>query len=353
MTYMLAFALTTALIVHTALNHGPRIWRTYRGIDTEPDDIHIRLMRPFKEVPNKWYFIAFIACFVLGVLTLELFSTGLPVWGYMVAVTMSLVYLIPTGIMFAMTNLEPAFNLIAELIPGYAFPGRPIPGMIFKTFAVQTLTESMYFMRDMKLGHYMKIPPRAMFIAQFLACFVSCFVQIGVKTWMFATIPDMCAEDQSAMLVCQNAQTVFTSSVVWGLIGPARLFSKGGIYNPQLYMLLVGALAPFPFWLWCRKYPRSALRHVNTAVIFSVCLFTPPATGINIVSFLIVGFTFMFWIRRHKFNWWSRVSRIFINELTLVQLRVERSARRRNTKLLNFHLPRLLAYKDRGKLVGQ
>lgn len=91
-----------------------------------------------------------------------------------------------------------------------------------------------------------------------------------------------------------------------GLIGPARLFSKGGIYNPQLWMLLVGAVLPVPFWYWSKKHPESIFRHVNPAIVFAICLSIPPATGINLISFLVVGFTFQFWIRRYRFAWWSR-----------------------------------------------
>ncbi|BEJ18145.1 hypothetical protein CspHIS471_0704220 [Cutaneotrichosporon sp. HIS471] len=306
MTYMLAFALTTSLIVYTALVHGPRLWRILWRMSTEPDDIHMKLMKKYREVPDWWYGTIFLACVAMGVVSVKVFNTGLPVWGYFVAVAMAWTYIVPVAIIFAMSNLEPTFNLIAELIPGYAFPGQPIPGMVFKTFAVQTLAESLYFTRDMKLGHYMKVPPRSMFICQMVACSLSCLVQVGVKEWMFRTIPDLCQPGQRAQLICQNAYTSFTASIIWGLIGPARLFSKGGIYNPQLWMMLVGAVVPVPFWLYCRRYPQSIVRHINPSIVFAVCLSIPPASGINIASFLAVGFVFQFWMRRYYFAWWAR-----------------------------------------------
>lgn len=86
---------------------------------------------------------------------------------------------------------------------------------MFKTFAVQTLAEAMYFVRDMKLGHYMKIPPRSMFICQMASCTVCCFVQVGIKEWMFATIPDICTPNQPGLLICSQARTAFTASVIW------------------------------------------------------------------------------------------------------------------------------------------
>lgn len=215
MTYMLAFALTTSIIVYTVLNHGRHLWSTARNINKEEKDIHARLMEPYPEVPNWWYLATFIICFIFAVVALEVWDSGLPIWGLIVALAMALIYLLPTGIIFAMTNLEPTFNLVAELIAGYAFPGRPLSNLMFKTFAVQSLTEALYFVKDMKLGHYMKIPPRSMFIAQVTGCFVTCFVQVGISTWMFATIPDLCMDGQKDMLVCQSARTAYTASVIW------------------------------------------------------------------------------------------------------------------------------------------
>jgi hypothetical protein len=52
MTFMLAFALSTALLVHTALHHGPRIYRAVRNVRTEADDVHMKLMKLYPEVPD-------------------------------------------------------------------------------------------------------------------------------------------------------------------------------------------------------------------------------------------------------------------------------------------------------------
>ncbi len=52
MTLLLAFALSTAMIVHTALHHGPQMWNAIRQVYSEPDDIHMKLMRQYEEVPD-------------------------------------------------------------------------------------------------------------------------------------------------------------------------------------------------------------------------------------------------------------------------------------------------------------
>ena len=131
---------------------------------------------------------------------------------------------------------------------------------MFKGYSVQTLTESTSFVQDLKLGHYIKVPPRATFVGAssslsirrmrsrlltcahavralcicflcicFLLCFfwggraavqlvatiLAAFLQVGVKVWMFDNVPDMCSPDQESQLVCPHNQVYFTASVIW------------------------------------------------------------------------------------------------------------------------------------------
>lgn len=62
-------------------------------------------------------------------------------------------------------------NLLTQIIPGVALPGKPVANMIFKAFVIQTLSETVSFTQDLKLGHYIKVPPRATFIGMSLSYF--------------------------------------------------------------------------------------------------------------------------------------------------------------------------------------
>lgn len=43
-----------------------------------------------------------------------------------------------------------------------------------------TMTQGLAFVADMKLGHYLKLPPRTMFFGQLIATVWSCLVQVAV-----------------------------------------------------------------------------------------------------------------------------------------------------------------------------
>ncbi|KAK2464416.1 hypothetical protein APHAL10511_003564 [Amanita phalloides] len=306
MTYLLAFALSTCVIVHTLLYHGRTLLNGFKRIRVEADDIHAKLMRNYPEVPDWWYASVFGVFFALAVVAVEVWKTGMPVWSLLLSVLLPVLYVLPSGFIYAMTGQGITLNILAQIIPGTLLPGNPLANMLFKAYSVQTLTEATSFVQDLKLGHYIKVPPRATFLAQLVATVLAAFVQIGVKQWIFANVRDICAADQPSLLTCPHNQVFFTASAVWGLIGPSRQFGAGSIYHPQLYAIIVGALLPLPFWLWQRRRPQSWIRWVSTPVILNGVSSIPPATGINYSSWFLVGFVFQYVIRRRNFAWWSK-----------------------------------------------
>lgn len=60
----------------------------------------------------------------------------------------------------------PGLNVITEYIIGYLYPGYPAANILFKVYGYISMKQGITFLEDFKLGHYMKIPPRAMFMAQ-------------------------------------------------------------------------------------------------------------------------------------------------------------------------------------------
>ena len=70
--------------------------------------------------------------------------------------------------------------------------------MLFKTYGSISMTQAVAFASDMKLGHYLKVAPRVTFCAQLLATVISGTVQLGVQSWMFSNIPNMCDAQQSS-----------------------------------------------------------------------------------------------------------------------------------------------------------
>lgn len=86
----------------------------------------------------------------------------------------------------------------------------------FKTYGYISMTQAVYFLSDFKLGHYMKIPPRAMFNAQ-----VTSF-EILYVTWYFV------------QLVGLNLVSIWNSSLDYRLAWVGDQI-KGSIVTDRLY----------------------------------------------------------------------------------------------------------------------
>ena len=70
-TYLIAFMLSSAVIVHTLLYYGRTLLNGFKRIKIEKDDIHAKLMRSYPEVPDWWYFLVFLVFFALMIVANE------------------------------------------------------------------------------------------------------------------------------------------------------------------------------------------------------------------------------------------------------------------------------------------
>ncbi|KAL6895994.1 sexual differentiation protein [Trichoderma longibrachiatum] len=305
-SYGLSFAAISSLVVYTYLHHGKYIWRQYMNSTTEKPDIHMKLMRKYKEAPTWWYLSLFAVMLALGFYTVLAYPTNLTWWAFLLAVLISFGFSLPIGIIQAVTNNQIGLNVLTEFVYGYIQPGRPLALMLFKTFGYITMSQALNFVSDLKFGHYMKIPPRTMFLAQVVATTYSCIIQVLVLNMALNSIENVCDDQQEDHFTCPGGRVFYSASVIWGLIGPGRMFSPGQIYSGLFIFFIIGAVTPIAIYLAIKKYPKSPVRFLIAPLLFAGPGAIPPATPLNYFSWGIVGFVFQFWIKKRHFRWWSR-----------------------------------------------
>ncbi|EFE30686.1 OPT peptide transporter Mtd1, putative [Trichophyton benhamiae CBS 112371] len=310
LTYGLSFASIAAVVTHTALFHGQHIWTVIRDSRGELDDVHTRMMRKYKNAPWWWYITLLAVCVALCLVTALAWPTHLTWWALLLALLISLVMTIPIGVVQATTNIQLGLNVFTEYIIGYMLPGRPLAMMLFKTYGYITMVQALSFVQDLKLGHYMKVPPRSLFWGQLVATIWSCIVQLCVQIWALDNIADICQPHQSNRFTCPQGRVFFGASVIWGVIGPARMFSGNALYSSLQYFWIVGALSPLLFYALARIFPRSNARFLSAPVIFGSVLYIPPATPLNYFAWCMVGFVFQKYIRNRFRGWWMRFNYI-------------------------------------------
>ncbi|XP_022737075.1 oligopeptide transporter 7 [Durio zibethinus] len=320
MTYGVGFATLTATIVHVALFHGREIWEQSKASFQEKKiDIHTRLMRKYRQVPEWWFVCILLVNAAATIFACEYYNDQLqlPWWGVLLACGIAIVFTLPIGIITAITNQTPGLNVITEYIIGYIYPGYPVANMCFKVYGYTSMTQAVTFLQDFKLGHYMKIPPRTMFMAQIVGTLIACFVYLGTAWWLMETIPDICDTTASnSVWTCPSDTVFYDASVIWGLVAPRRIFGDLGTYEAVNWFFLSGAIAPLLVWLASKTFPRQEwIKLINMPVLLGATSNMPPATAVNYTTWIIVGFLSGFVVYRYRPDLWQRYNYVLSGSL--------------------------------------
>lgn len=119
LSYCMSFAALISTLTHVALFYGPDIWQRARSSKCEEADIHLKLMRKYKEAPEWWFSGIFLVSFAMGMATALAWPTHLPWWAFIITILIGVFFFIPVGMIQAVTNQQTGLNVICELVVGY------------------------------------------------------------------------------------------------------------------------------------------------------------------------------------------------------------------------------------------
>ncbi|KAK0609299.1 Sexual differentiation process protein isp4 [Lasiodiplodia hormozganensis] len=273
--YLAFFSIYAATISYAYLWHRHEIWMGLKGMfkrgeKTAYQDVHNRLMSAYPEVSEWWYLAVLlfaIGCSIGGVAGWDTYTTvGVVFYG----LALCLVFVIPVGLIFAITGLEVTLNVLAEFIGGSWVAGNALAMNYFKSFGYVTCAHALRFCNDLKMAHYVKIPPRHTFWAQIVGTLVSSFICTAVMNFQMNNIADVCESYQANHFTCPGINTFFTAAVLWGTIGPIKVFGKGGQYTWLLIGFPIGFFLPILVYYARKKWPKTHwLRFIHPVCIFN------------------------------------------------------------------------------------
>ncbi|CAJ2678238.1 unnamed protein product [Trifolium pratense] len=271
LTYGFGFATIASTITHVVCFYGSEIMERYRASTKGKEDIHTKLMKNYKDIPSWWFYLLLGVTLVASLMMCIFLNDQIqmPWWGLVFASALAFIFTLPISIITATTNQTPGLNIITEYIFGLIYTGRPIANVCFKTYGYISMAQAVSFLSDFKLGHYMKIPPRSMFLVQ-RPCFLRCISYLGTS-------------------------------------GPKRMFGSLGDYSAMNWFFLGGALGPILVWLLHKAFPKQSwIPLINLPVLLGATGMMPPATVMNFNAWMVVGTIFNFFIFRYRKKWWQR-----------------------------------------------
>lgn len=319
--YMMFFALYSIVIVNVVLHHRYEVmlgfkslWRSLRrkeapeGAEEGQDDVHGRLMKAYPEVSEWWYMAILAVSTVLGIVGLACWPTSTSPATPLFGIAMCLVFIIPTGIVTAMTGIPVPLNVISEFIGGLVYEGNAIAMNFFKCYGHTTATHTMIFANDLKLAHYLHIPPKVTFWAQIIGTFVCTMVSTGLMVFQM-NLKDVCTPNAPMKFTCPNVFSFYTSSVLWGTIGPRKSFGAGGPYQWMLMAFPFGAVAAITVFLLKKKWPKNTfLRQISLGPAFVGGTNWGAYNFAYQISAVYVAYFSWHYVKNRYLSFWSKVS---------------------------------------------
>lgn len=282
-----------------------RNWNAETNKLDEFDDAHSRMMKQYKEVPDWWYFVIFLVSLIIGICFIERYHTNTPVWALLMSIGFNFVFLIPLTTLQSVTTFSLGLNVLIEMIVGYALPGNPQALMIIKAFGYNIDGQADNYVSNLKMGHYAKVPPVALFRGQLIMVFVQIFVNLGVLNWSISNIKDFCMPTQSAKFTCPDATTYYNSSVMWGALGPKKIFND--VYPIMRWSWLIGACIGLFFGVWRKFFRRYYPTWLNPVLIAGGMLNVSPPYGLTyVIPGAIANFFSQFYYKRRHVRLWSK-----------------------------------------------
>ncbi|KAL0080556.1 OPT family small oligopeptide transporter [Phycomyces blakesleeanus] len=300
----------TAMVSHVVLFHGAEIKQIALSIfkrrKFKGDDIHNRLMSAYKEVPAWWYYAIFVLGIGLNIGIGYANKSQLPWWGFLLAILLSTVLSLPLNMIYAITGTGFGLNVVAEMICGFILPGNAVANMYFKTLGYNTMNQAGNMAADLKIGHYLKVPPRLTFLAQMIGTVIGCIFNYILNYTIINSKRDQLLEANGNIWSGTNPQTMNSAAITWGAIGPMVMFGPDTDYYFFLWAFVVGFALPVPFWLLHKLFPKVGFNLVNVPMIMVGLCVVPGGNSSWITLSFILALVSQLYVKRRYSKWYIK-----------------------------------------------
>ncbi|ORY28793.1 OPT oligopeptide transporter protein-domain-containing protein [Naematelia encephala] len=274
-SYALSFAALSSVLVHVWLWHRDEIMEAL-SLRTQLNDVHNKLMRAYRPVPSSWYLSLLGVNFLAAVVLVKTTPLQMPIWALVLSVAIASIFLVPVGIITAVSNTTIGLNVLTEFVAGLLMPGKPIGNVTFKCFGYMAMSQALALTNDLKLGWYTSIPPREMFACQILGTVLGALANYVTLTSVITekrAYLDGSVVDPTGQWTGRSPGIFYSASIIWGAVAPRRFFSGG--YEVLYLGFLLGAIVPVGCWLAHKRWPRMKFNKVVFPIICSGATIVP------------------------------------------------------------------------------
>ncbi|KAJ5775982.1 uncharacterized protein N7511_000993 [Penicillium nucicola] len=286
-----------------------------KGIHYQYHDRLNVIQRKYKEIPWWWYGTLFLVSFVILITSIACGYLFIPIWTLFVALSSAAILVVPFAWLYAISNYQLETGSFNELMYGYMVHTKagnshhhPCGPSVYGSIAGDAWYRAQYMLQDQKIGHYMHIPPRAVFFSQIFGTCMGVPINYLVIRWIMDTKGDYLTGKKADPLnqwTGQSLRSSNTMGVQYAVLGPKRLFGESEMAALP-WSFLVGAVIPPILYCFHRFFPRLRIDLWNVSIFFGGLAMFYGNISTGYTSAIIGGYIVMYRAYRHHFEVWKR-----------------------------------------------
>ncbi|KAL4079664.1 OPT oligopeptide transporter protein-domain-containing protein [Scleroderma citrinum] len=301
------------LLAHCMCFWGPYFRDTFRSARSgTQQDPHWQAMQKYREVPFWWYMCLLILSFVSGLIVVLKGQTTLPWYSYVVALLLGSFVTPFSQTLAARMGSGIATNQLMKMVGGAIAPGRPVANLYFSMWSHDIIAQSVGLAIDLKVGQYLKIPPRAMFLTQVWGTVLGVAVNYAVMVSIVNSERDtLLSSTGTNVWSGQVVQGLNSNAVTWSLA--RELYGPDGQYFIVPLSFLIGIMMTVIQWLIWRRWPRIGPVKVDSVILPFIYMYSAwMSSGVTstITSTVLVGIISQYWLRSYHPGWFRKYNYI-------------------------------------------
>ncbi|KAH6632556.1 OPT oligopeptide transporter [Chaetomium tenue] len=302
----MANAAIGALVAHCIFFWGGDVVKAFKSAKAgrHDDRHHAHMMEHYKEVPWWWYISVLVFSFVLGLIVVTTQNVTLPVWAYIVSLLLGIFIAPFSTLLFSRYGNGIATNNLSKMLAGLILPERPIGNMYFAAWSHNVIANTVNLSNDLKMGEYLKIPPRVMFLTQIYGTILGGFVSYAVMISIVGGNRDLLAHtDGNSSWSGATAQAYNTNATSWALA--KYLYGNGGLYEMVPIGIAIGFGVVVIHRVIAYFIPRIrtlSLHDINTPQLFQYAGYIPynASQTCVLLSQVLAGFFVQLYLRNRR-----------------------------------------------------
>ncbi|OJK01446.1 hypothetical protein ASPACDRAFT_51298 [Aspergillus aculeatus ATCC 16872] len=302
----MANAAIGALVAHTILFWGRDIWRTYKSARAGKydDRHHVHMAKHYKETPWWWYAFVLLFSFILGLVVVLKENVTLPAWAYVVSLIVGIIFAPFSTILYSKYGNGIATNNLSKMLAGLMIPGRPVGNMYFAAWSHNVISNAVTLSNDLKMGEYLKIPPRVMFLTQIYGTILGGFINYAVMISIVSGNRELLADSNGdSSWSGATMQSYNTNATSWALA--SYLYRAGKQYSIVPAGLAIGAAVVAVHKIIHKLVPRIGkfdVSEINMPQFIQYAGYIPynQSQTCILFSWVIAGFYVQYYLRNFK-----------------------------------------------------